>query len=134
MARRVESQLRLVIRPFYSSPPIHGAVIVTAILKDRNLYNEWTTELKAMSDRLAKVRRQLFDALCNRGTPGEWSHIMRQVGMYSFTGLTEDQIDFLSKEYHIYISSDGRINVGGLSSKAVPYLADAIYDAVTRSI
>ncbi|XVE71054.1 hypothetical protein DITRI_Ditri10aG0119200 [Diplodiscus trichospermus] len=134
VARRVEGQLRLVIRPFYSNPPIHGAAIVTAILKDRVLYNEWTTELKAMSDRLAKVRLQLYDALCNRGTPGDWSHIIRQVGMYTFTGLNEEQIDFLTKEYHIYMSSDGRINMGGLSSKAVPYLADAIHNAVTRSI
>ncbi|XP_022754576.1 aspartate aminotransferase, cytoplasmic-like isoform X4 [Durio zibethinus] len=134
VARRVESHLKLVIRPFYSNPPIHGAAIVTAILKDRDLYNEWTTELKAMSDRLAKVRQQLYSALCSRGTPGDWSHIIRQVGMYTFTGLTEEQIDFLTKEYHIYMSSDGRINIGGLSSKAVPYLADAIHNVVTRTI
>ncbi|KAK6236851.1 hypothetical protein SCA6_012188 [Theobroma cacao] len=134
VARRVESQLRLVIRPLYSNPPIHGAAIVTAILKDRDLYNEWTSELKAMSDRLAKVRQQLYDALCNRGTPGDWSHIIRQVGMYTFTGLNEEQVRFMTKEYHIYMSSDGRINMGGLSSKAVPHLADAIHAAVTRII
>ncbi|KAK8523379.1 hypothetical protein V6N13_113320 [Hibiscus sabdariffa] len=132
VAKRVESQLRLIIRPFYSNPPIHGAAIVTAILKDRGLYKEWTAELKAMSDRLVGVRRQLFDALCSRGTLGDWSHITKQVGMSTFTGLNEDQIDFLTKEHHIYMSYDGRINIGGLSSKAVPYLADAIHDAVNR--
>ncbi|OMO91032.1 Aspartate/other aminotransferase [Corchorus olitorius] len=131
-ARRVESQLKLIIRPLYSNPPIHGAAIVTGILKDRNLYKEWTAELKAMSDRLVKVRHQLYNALCERGTPGDWNHIIRQVGMYSFTGLNEEQVGFLTKEYHIYMSSDGRINLGGLSSNAVPYLADAIHAAVTR--
>ncbi|XP_039018581.1 aspartate aminotransferase, cytoplasmic-like isoform X2 [Hibiscus syriacus] len=132
VARRVESQLRLIIGPFYSNPPIHGAAIVTAILKDRELYKEWTTELKAMSDRFFRVRHQLYDALCKRGTPGDWSHIIKQVGMYTFTGLNEDQIDFLTEEHHVYMSSDGRISFGGLSSKAVPYLADAIHDAVSR--
>ncbi|KAA3458002.1 aspartate aminotransferase, cytoplasmic [Gossypium australe] len=129
VARRVESQLKLIIRPLYSNPPIHGAAIVTAILKDRDLYKKWTNELEAMRDRLVQVRRQLYDSLCNKGTPGDWSHIIKQVGMYSFTGLNKDQVDFLTREYHIYMSSDGRINIGGLSSKAVPYFADAIHDA-----
>ncbi|TYH61137.1 hypothetical protein ES332_D07G029500v1 [Gossypium tomentosum] len=134
VARRVESQLKLIIRPLYSNPPIHGAAIVTAILKDRDLYQKWTNELKAMRDRLVQVRRQLYDSLCNKGTPGDWSHIIKQVGMYSFTGLNKDQVDFLTREYHIYMSSDGRINIGGLSSKAVPYFAGAIHDAVISSL
>ncbi|KAE8654589.1 RNA polymerase I-associated factor PAF67 isoform 1 [Hibiscus syriacus] len=108
VAMRVESHLRLIIRPFYSNPPIHGAAIVTVILKDRELYEEWTTELKAMSDRFVRVRRQLYNALCKRGTPGDWSHIIKQVGMW--------------------------ISFGVLSSKAVPYLADAIHDAVGRGL
>ncbi|CAN1218727.1 Aspartate aminotransferase 3, chloroplastic [Linum perenne] len=67
VAGRVESQLKLVIRPMYSSPPIHGASIVAAILKDSNLYNEWTVELKAMADRIISMRKQLFEALRSRG-------------------------------------------------------------------
>ncbi|XP_010110107.2 aspartate aminotransferase 3, chloroplastic [Morus notabilis] len=63
VASRVESQLKLVIRPMYSNPPIHGASIVAIILKDRDLYNEWTIELKAMADRIISMRQQLFDAL-----------------------------------------------------------------------
>ncbi|GLT25435.1 hypothetical protein SLA2020_005640 [Shorea laevis] len=132
VARCVESQLRLVIRPMYSSPPIHGASIVTTILRDRDMYNEWIIELKAMCDRIARVRQQLFDALHVRGTPGNWSHITRQVGMYTFSGLNEGQVAFMTKEYHIYMSSDGRINMAGLGSKTVPYLADAMHAAVTR--
>lgn len=132
VAGRVESQLKLVIRPMYSNPPIHGASIVAAILRDRDLFNEWTIELKAMADRIISMRQKLFDALHARGTPGDWSHIIKQIGMFTFTGLNPQQVAFMTKEYHIYMTSDGRISMAGLSSKTVPHLADAIHAAATR--
>ncbi|KAK0570651.1 hypothetical protein LWI29_004437 [Acer saccharum] len=134
VASRVESQLKLIIRPMYSNPPIHGASIVTAILKDREMYGEWITELKAMTDRITSMRQQLYNALQDRAIPGDWSHITKQVGMFSLTGLNAEQVAFLTKEYHIYMSSDGRINLAGLSAKTVPYLADAIHAAVTLNV
>ncbi|KAF8388972.1 hypothetical protein HHK36_025656 [Tetracentron sinense] len=134
VASRVESQLKLVIRPMYSSPPIHGASIVATILKDRDMYNEWTVELKAMADRIISMRKQLFDALRARGTPGDWSHIIKQIGMFTFTGLNSEQVAFMTNEYHIYMTSDGRISMAGLSSKTVPHLVDAIHAAVTRVV
>ncbi|KAJ4850468.1 hypothetical protein Tsubulata_031800 [Turnera subulata] len=76
VASRVESRLELVIRPMYSNPPIHGASI-----------------LKAMADRIISMRQQLFDALSTRGTPGDWSHIIKQIGMFTFTGLNSEQED-----------------------------------------
>ncbi|CAI0628827.1 unnamed protein product, partial [Linum tenue] len=133
VASRVESQLKLVIRPMYSNPPIHGASIVAAILKDSEMYQEWTVELKAMADRILSMRQQLFEALSARGTPGDWSHIIKQIGMFTFTGLNSEQVAFMTKEYHIYMTSDGRISMAGLSSRTVPHLADAIHAAVTRS-
>ncbi|KAJ0031832.1 hypothetical protein Pint_13199 [Pistacia integerrima] len=132
VASKVESQLKLVIRPMYSNPPIHGASIVATILKDSKMYDEWTVELKAMADRIISMRKQLFDALSARGTPGDWSHIIKQIGMFTFTGLNGEQVAFMTKEYHIYMTSDGRISMAGLSSKTVPHLADAIHAAVTR--
>ncbi|GAB4852599.1 hypothetical protein Ancab_016813 [Ancistrocladus abbreviatus] len=132
VAKRVESQLKLVIRPMYSNPPIHGASIVATILKDKVMYNAWTVELKAMADRIINMRKQLFDALTARGTPGDWSHIIKQIGMFTFTGLNAEQVAFMTKEYHIYMTSDGRISMAGLSSEKVPYLADAIHAAVTQ--
>ncbi|KAL0297277.1 UNVERIFIED_CONTAM: Aspartate aminotransferase 3, chloroplastic [Sesamum radiatum] len=132
VASRVESQLKLVIRPMYSNPPIHGASIVATILKDRSMFQEWTIELKAMADRIISMRQQLFDALRSRGTPGDWSHIIKQIGMFTFTGLNSKQVAFMTKEYHIYMTSDGRISMAGLSSRTVPHLADAIHAAVTR--
>ncbi|KAL9313426.1 hypothetical protein ACSQ67_018878 [Phaseolus vulgaris] len=134
VASRVESQLKLVIRPMYSSPPIHGASIVAAILKDSDLFNEWTIELKGMADRIISMRQQLFDALRSRGTPGDWSHIIKQIGMFTFTGLNSKQVSFMTNEYHIYMTSDGRISMAGLSSKTVPLLADAIHAAVTGGV
>ncbi|XVE70431.1 hypothetical protein DITRI_Ditri10aG0072200 [Diplodiscus trichospermus] len=133
VASRVESQLKLVIRPMYSNPPIHGASIAATILKNSDMYNEWKIELKAMADRIISMRKQLYDALTARGTPGDWSHIIKQIGMFTFTGLNSDQVAFMTKEYHIYMTSDGRISMAGLSSKTVPHLADAIHAAVTRA-
>ncbi|KAI5669324.1 hypothetical protein M9H77_19177 [Catharanthus roseus] len=134
VASRVESQLKLVIRPMYSNPPIHGASIVATILKDGNMYREWTIELKAMADRIITMRQKLFDALRARGTPGDWSHIIKQIGMFTFTGLNPEQVAFMRKEYHVYMTSDGRISMAGLSSRTVPHLADAIHAAVTRIV
>ncbi|KAL7166311.1 hypothetical protein ACSBR2_037065 [Camellia fascicularis] len=131
VASRVESQLKLVIRPMFSNPPIHGPSIVATILKDSNMYNEWTIELKAMADRIISMRHKLFEALRARGTPGDWSHIIKQIGMFTFTGLNSEQVVFMTKEYHIYMTSDGRISMAGLSTKTVPHLADAIHAAVT---
>ncbi|KAG9456149.1 hypothetical protein H6P81_000657 [Aristolochia fimbriata] len=132
VATRVESQLKLVIRPMYSNPPIHGASIVATILGDRDMYTEWTVELKAMAERIISMRQLLFDALKARGTPGDWSHIIKQIGMFTFTGLNSEQVAFMTREYHIYMTSDGRISMAGLSTRTVPHLADAIQAAVTR--
>ncbi|XP_031108850.1 aspartate aminotransferase, cytoplasmic-like [Ipomoea triloba] len=132
VAGRVESQLKLVIRPMYSSPPIHGASIVATILKDRQMFEEWTIELKAMADRIISMRKQLFDAIQAKGTPGDWSHIIKQIGMFTYTGLNAEQVSFMTREYHIYMTADGRISMAGLSSQKVPHLADAIHAAVTK--
>eukprot|EP00252_Welwitschia_mirabilis_P018652 TRINITY_DN414_c0_g1_i2.p1 TRINITY_DN414_c0_g1~~TRINITY_DN414_c0_g1_i2.p1 ORF type:complete len:435 (-),score=61.04 TRINITY_DN414_c0_g1_i2:525-1829(-) len=106
-ASKVESQLKLVIRPMYSNPPIHGASIVATILSDRNLYEQWTVELKGMADRIIRMRHQLYDALKARGTPGDWSHIIKQIGMFTFSGLNKEQVAFMTAQYHIYMTSDG---------------------------
>ncbi|KAL2500853.1 Aspartate aminotransferase 3 [Forsythia ovata] len=132
VASRVESQLKLVIRLMYSNPPIHGASIVATVLKDRDLYDEWTVELKAMADRIISMRKQLYDALQARGTPGDWSHILKQIGMFTFTGLNANQVAFMTKEYHIYMTSDGRISMAGLSTRTVPNLTEAIHAAVSN--
>lgn len=101
-----------------------------------------------MSDRIKAMRQLLFDALKANGTPGDWNHIINQIGMFSFTGLTSNlftrrivssnistakQCEILTSKYHIFLTKNGRISMPGLSTKTVPYLANAIHDVVTNN-
>jgi aspartate/tyrosine/aromatic aminotransferase len=131
-ASRVSSQLKVVVRPMYSNPPVHGARIVTKILTDPNLYSEWVAELSKMSGRIKCMREMLYTELQRLGTPGDWSHIVKQIGMFSFTGLTAPQCERLITQHHIYLLSNGRISIAGLSAKTVPRLAAAMHDVITN--
>lgn len=73
----------------YSNPPRHGAAIVATILGDQKLYEQWKVELKGMADRIITMREKLHQALVDQGAPGDWSFILKQIGMFSFTGLTK---------------------------------------------
>eukprot|EP00002_Diphylleia_rotans_P002328 TRINITY_DN11485_c0_g1_i1.p1 TRINITY_DN11485_c0_g1~~TRINITY_DN11485_c0_g1_i1.p1 ORF type:complete len:454 (+),score=88.67 TRINITY_DN11485_c0_g1_i1:59-1420(+) len=132
-ANAVRSQFKAIVRPMYSSPQLHGARIVCAILSDPELYAEWRQEVKEMADRIKKMRKELFDALISQGCPGEWNHIMQQIGMFSFTGLKPNQVDEMISKHHVYMTRDGRISMAGLSSKTVPYMASAMKDVVTNT-
>ncbi len=79
---RVDSQLKIVIRPMYSNPPLHGARIASTILGKEELYKEWEGEVKTMADRIISMRHRLYDNLVAQGTPGEWSHVKSQIGMF----------------------------------------------------
>lgn len=80
---RVESQLKIIIRPMYSNPPIHGARVANAILTDPGLYGEWEAEVKGMAERIIGMRERLYDELTKtHQTPGEWGHIKSQIGMF----------------------------------------------------
>eukprot|EP00906_Rhabdomonas_costata_P015817 RCo022693 len=130
-AARVSSQLKMVVRPMYSNPPAHGARLATRILTDPALSKEWLAELKQMSNRIKKMREELFAELKRLGTPGDWSHIVKQIGMFSYTGLTPAQCEALISKHHIYLLTNGRISVAGLTTATVPQLASAMHDVVT---
>lgn len=130
-AEHIQSQLKAIVRPLYSNPPAQGARIVTSILTDATLHAEWVEEVKEMSGRIKKMREMLFAELQRLKTPGDWSHIVKQIGMFSFTGLSVPQCQHLISKYHIYLLDNGRISIAGLCAKTVPYLATAIHDAVT---
>jgi len=132
VASAVLSQLKVIIRPMYSNPPTWGARIVATVLNDKQLFDEWVDELRGMSSRIQRMRQELYDAIKKNGTPGTWEHILNQIGMFSFTGLTKGQVDVLVNKYHIYMLSNGRISMAGLTSSTVPKLANAIHDAVTN--
>jgi len=124
------SQLNILIRNLYSNPPKHGAEIVATVLSNPELDAEWRTELKAMSHRIIAMRQLLVDNLKKLRTPGDWSHITNQIGMFSFTGLTVPQCEALIKKHHIYLLTSGRISMAGVNTKNVAYLAAAIDDVV----
>jgi len=128
----VQSQLETIIRSMYSSPPANGARIACRILNDPQLFQEWKQELVEMSARIQSMRKLLYEALVSRKTPGDWSHITKQIGMFSFTGLNAKQVRYLREKHHIYMTEDGRASMAGLSRETVPMFADAIHDAVTN--
>lgn len=128
---RVMSQIKILIRPMYSNPPIHGARLVTEILSDPVLKTEWLGNVKLMADRIITVRSQLRDHLTKLGSTRNWEHITDQIGMFCFTGMTPDQSERITKEFSVYLTKDGRISMAGVTSKNVEYLAEAMH-AVTK--
>lgn len=85
---RVESQLKIIIRPMYSNPPSNGARLANAILSDPTLYAEWESEVKNMAERIIGLRERVFNLLTHDlKTPGNWSHIKNQIGMFRYTLL-----------------------------------------------
>lgn len=130
-ADRCLSQLKILIRPMYSNPPIHGAHIVREILGDKALRAQWLQEVKGMADRIIGVRTALKSNLEKEGSSKSWNHITDQIGMFCFTGLTPNQCERITKEFSIYLTKDGRISMAGVTSKNVEYLAHAVH-AVTK--
>lgn len=128
--KNVMSQFDIIIRNLYSNPPKHGANIVKTVLRDPTLYQEWRDELLAMSMRIQDMRTVLFDELTRLQTPGSWTHITSQIGMFSFTGLTPGQCKVMVEKHHIYMLGNGRVSMAGVTSSNVKYIAAAIDDVV----
>ncbi|GMY29218.1 aspartate aminotransferase, chloroplastic [Fagus crenata] len=129
-AARVKSQLKRLARPMYSNPPIHGAKIVANIVGDPTLFNEWKAEMEMMAGRIKNVRQKLYDSLSAKDKSGkDWSFILKQIGMFSFTGLNKAQSDNMTNKWHVYMTKDGRISLAGLSLAKCEFLADAIIDS-----
>ncbi|RVW53808.1 Aspartate aminotransferase, chloroplastic [Vitis vinifera] len=129
-AARVKSQLKRIARPMYSNPPIHGARIVANVVGDPALFNEWKEEMELMAGRIKNVRQKLFDSLSAKDKCGkDWSFILKQIGMFSFTGLSKVQSENMTNKWHVYMTKDGRISLAGLSLAKCEYLADAIIDS-----
>ncbi len=125
-AAAVQSQFDRVIRANYSNPPGHGAEIVATILRDGALRKQWEGEVAAMRDRINSMRQALVAALKKHGVPGDYSFIERQRGMFSFSGLSKDQVEALKKDHAIYAVGSGRINVAGLTPTNVDRVAQCI--------
>ena len=116
---RVGSKIRVIIRGFYSNPPCHGARIVEEILGDLRLREEWERELSGMRGRISEMRSALA-----RGLNKDF--LAKQKGMFSYTGLSDVEVEQLAASYGIYMPHDGRINVAGLNADNLSYVIDAI--------
>jgi aspartate/tyrosine/aromatic aminotransferase len=125
-AANVLSQMKVVIRANYSNPPAHGGAIVATVLGDRDLRRRWEVEVATMRDRINGMRRLFVDTLAAKGVGRDFSFITRQRGMFSFSGLTPEQVAALREKYAIYIVGSGRINVAGMTEATMDRLCEAV--------
>ena len=126
LAEKAFSQVRTVIRSNYSNPPTHGATIVSAVLNSPELFKLWEEELSEMRVRIRSMREQLVEQIKVAGVERDFSFVLKQNGMFSFSGLTKEQVDRLREEFAIYAVGSGRICVAALNSKNVDYVAKSI--------
>ncbi|KAL8789009.1 MAG: hypothetical protein Q9195_007029 [Heterodermia aff. obscurata] len=129
---RISSQLAILQRSEISNPPAYGARIASLVLNDPALFKEWEANLRTMSGRIIDMRKVLREKLEElNGKEGSWQHITDQIGMFSFTGLTEKQVLKIREDAHVYMTKNGRISMAGLNTGNVEYTAKAI-DKVVR--
>jgi aromatic-amino-acid transaminase len=120
------SQVKAIIRSIYSNPPAHGAAVVTHILNDQSLRAEWEAEVKEMRDRIQEMRVLFVESLKAEGVTADFSFISRQNGMFSFSGLSKEQVARLKEEFGVYIVGSGRISVAGMTKANMGPLCKAI--------
>lgn len=120
------TQVKAIIRTLYSNPASHGAATVSIVLDDPKLRDEWEAELTEMRERIKKMRHKFVDLLKEYGAQQDFSFIIEQNGMFSFSGLTAEQVDRLKDEFAIYAVRSGRINVAGITEENIRYLCESI--------
>ncbi len=125
----IRSQLANIARNLWSTPPDHGAAVVATILADPELKARWADEVEAMRLRIAQLRSGLVEALEPHGLRERFAHIGVQRGMFSYTGLSPEQVKSLRERHSVYMVSSGRANVAGIDATRLALLADAIASA-----
>ncbi|ESL06482.1 aspartate aminotransferase [Trypanosoma rangeli SC58] len=128
-APMIKVQLEHVARSLYSSPPAHGARVAHLVLSDPELRSEWEAELCGMAQRVQEMRQDVYNGLKQRGTPGNWEHVVRQVGMFSYLGLNKAQCARLA-EKRVFVLASSRANMASLTKHTTGLLVDAIDDVV----
>src|SRR5712691_5762798 len=125
-AERVLSQLKRLVRTNYSNPPTHGGQVAATVLATPELRGLWEKELGLMRERIKEMRRQLVEKLRARAPKADFSFVERQRGMFSYSGLSREQVVRLREEFAVYAIESGRICVAALNTKNVDYAADCI--------
>lgn len=120
------SQVKATIRANYSNPPAHGAAVVATILSDETLRTLWEHELTAMRERIQRMRQLFVNTLQEKGADRDFSFIIKQNGMFSFSGLSKEQVIRLREEFGVYAVNSGRVNVAGMTPDNMAPLCEAI--------
>jgi len=126
----VGSQVKVAIRRNYSNPPSHGGAVVATILSDAELRKQWEGEVAVMRDRINGMRRLFVDTLKAKGVEQDFEFITLQRGMFSFSGLSKQQVDELRDKHGVYVVGSGRINVAGMTEANMGRLCAAIADVL----
>lgn len=124
----VRSQLAFIARNLWSTPPDHGAAVVATILGDAELKQLWSAEVEGMRSRIAQLRSGLVEALAPHGLAERFAHVGVQRGMFSYTGLSAEQVKQLREKHSVYMVNSGRANVAGIDETRLGLLAEAIAD------
>jgi len=123
---RILSQVKRLVRTNYSNPPTHGGQIVATVLTDAKLRVLWETELATMRERIRTMRDALVTGIKQRVPDVDFSFVTRQRGMFSYSGLSREQVQRLRADFSVYAIESGRICVAALNSNNIDYVADAI--------
>jgi aspartate/tyrosine/aromatic aminotransferase len=126
------SHLKTTIRVIYSNPPAHGGLVVATVLSDKDLHAQWLDEVAVMRDRIKAMRVALVEGLKKRGIKDDFSYIIKQRGMFSFSGLSDDMVQWLRANKSIYVVGGGRINLAGLTAANIDYVCDSIAEGLNR--
>ena len=129
-AHNALTQIRIVVRTNYSNPPLHPMKLVLKVLSNEKLYNHWLSELQIVAGRIIKMRKLLRDELERIQTPGDWSNITNQIGMFTYTGMTVNQSKRMIDQHHVYMLTNGRISMPGLNTKNVGYVAECMKKSI----
>lgn len=124
-AERILGQLKLTIRKTYSSPAYHVATVTANVMNTPELRAMWENEVTEMRVRIKAMRQKLYDVLTAKVPSKDFSYLIKQRGMFSYTGLSPEQVDRLREEFAVYLVKSGRMCVAGLNSNNVDYVADA---------
>ena len=130
IANTVFSQLKSIIRVIYSNPPAHGGAVVTTILTDEELRAEWEAEVEAMRNRILAMRKLFVETLQQKGVAMDFNFIERQNGMFSFSGLSTEQVIKMREDNAVYAVNSGRFNVAAMTEGNMDALCEAIANVV----
>jgi aromatic-amino-acid transaminase len=123
---RVLSQVKRTVRTNYSNPPTHGGAVVAMVLATPDLRQMWEGELAQMRERIKAMRQGLADGLKAQGVAQDFGFVTSQRGMFSYTGLSQAQVDRLREEFAVYAIGTGRVCIAALNTHNLPYVCRSI--------